>query len=111
MAGKGIALGAGRALPPRPAGRGRAGRPTRLGRWAATAVVLLGAFAGCASDGSGPAQGETRAGQPMPADQRQALRTSGAPATLSDLRDVDELKALFNQHQDVPQLVLLLSPT
>lgn len=47
----------------------------------------------------------------MPEEERQALRAPGAPATLSDLRDLDEFKALFNQHQHVPQLVLLLSPT
>lgn len=102
MAGEGIPLWGRRAL---------TWWPTRLGRRAATAVVVLATLAGCGSDGSGPASGNTQPGQAMPSDERQALRTSGAPATLSDLRHLDELKALFNQHQDVPQLVLLLSPT
>jgi hypothetical protein len=47
----------------------------------------------------------------MPADQREALRTPGAPASLSDLQDLDQLATLFDQHQDLPQLILLLSPT
>ena len=71
----------------------------------AGAVGLLLASSGCASRGS------VRAGQPLPADQRQGLRTPGSPATLADLGDIDQLKTLFNQHPDVPRLVLLLSPT
>jgi hypothetical protein len=37
---------------------------------------------------------------------------SGArPATLSDLRSIDDLKAAFNSAAGEPRLVLLLSPT
>ncbi len=41
---------------------------------------------------------------------RAELQTS-AGATIQDLRDVDELKAMFNRDTGKVRLVLLLSPT
>ena len=39
------------------------------------------------------------------------LGVAEPPATLADLHDVEELRALFNQDDGVPRLILLLSPT
>jgi hypothetical protein len=73
-------------------------------------VILV--HAGCGSGGSeASGKGRVKGGQTMPTDEREALRTPGAPALLSDLRNLDQLATLFDQHQDVPQLILLLSPT
>lgn len=74
-------------------------------RLAATALALLVVLGGCSKDT------EPSTGRAMPEEERRALRTPGAPATLTDLRDLGYLRAQFNAHQDVPQLVLLFSPT
>lgn len=47
----------------------------------------------------------------MTGEERQAPGTSGRSATLADMGDLDVLKATLNEHGDVPQLILLLSPT
>lgn len=91
-------------------GRRQFGVPRRALAAAALALTLV--LGGCGSGGSeGSGKGAVKGGQAMPADQRDALRTPGAPASLSDLRGLDQLATLFDQHQDVPQLILLLSPT
>ncbi len=43
--------------------------------------------------------------------QRTQYQTAGPAAHLEDLQDVEQLAALFNQHEDTPRLILLLSPT
>lgn len=43
--------------------------------------------------------------------QRDAYQAAGPPATLTDLTATDQLATLFNQHEGVPRLVVLLSPT
>ena len=37
--------------------------------------------------------------------------TQSDTTMLTDLRSVDQLKSLFNEHADHPQLILLVSPT
>jgi hypothetical protein len=102
----------------------RRGRSRRL--VAALALVLVTA-GGCGSSGGG---GERESGQAgveagaksststtssegvtMPAAEREKLRSPGAATTLTDLSDMDQFTALYDQHQDVPRLILLLSPT
>lgn len=41
---------------------------------------------------------------------QQATPTPAAP-TLTDLTDLEQLRALFNQQRDTPRLLLLISPT
>ena len=43
--------------------------------------------------------------------QRRQYQAPGWPSTLSDIHDIDELAALFNQNQRTPRLILLFSPT
>lgn len=43
--------------------------------------------------------------------QRGMYQAPGPAATLTDLRDVEQLAALFNEQQGVPRLILLLAPT
>ncbi|MDQ3932220.1 MAG: hypothetical protein M3252_05220 [Actinomycetota bacterium] len=43
--------------------------------------------------------------------QRDAYQTTGPAATLVDLTATDQLATLFNEHEGVPRLVVLLSPT
>ena len=45
-------------------------------------------------------------------DQPRAVAIEPEPdATLKDLQNLDELRALFNKEKDSPRLILLLSPT
>jgi len=37
--------------------------------------------------------------------------TSGSPRQLTDLRDVGQLRSLFNTRSGEPRLILLVSPT
>lgn len=43
--------------------------------------------------------------------QRSQYQTTGPAAHLEDLQDVEQLAALFNEQDDTPRLILLLSPT
>ena len=81
----------------------------RRRRLAAVLLAVLAGLGGCSS--SSP--GADRGGSPsaMPEDERAGLRTPGAAATLSNLTDLDKLAEVFDAHQDVPRLILLLSPT
>lgn len=90
--------------------RGR-GQGLRLSLAWAGIIVLVGAAAcGSGARTAGEANGASAA-KPASPEQRQALRSAGAPATLVDLENLGQLSTLFNQHGDVPQLILLLSPT
>jgi hypothetical protein len=81
---------------------------------AVAAVAVLVVLAACRS-GSPPAERSERIGSgqasAMPAEERARLRAPGAPSTLSDLENVEGLARLFDEHEDVARLVLLLSPT
>jgi hypothetical protein len=63
----------------------------------AVLVVLLAA-AGCGS------------GHRSQAQPQQGRQASG-PAKLTDLRDVEQLRSLFNTRSREPRLILLVSPT
>jgi hypothetical protein len=64
----------------------------RLAPLVACAVALLGA-------GCGEAK---RPASPAPA---------GRHDNVTELRDIGQLRAAFNAHQDVPRLIVLASPT
>jgi len=46
-----------------------------------------------------------------PAAQQATPTPTPAAPTLSDLTDVEQLRALFNQQHGTPRLLLLISPT
>lgn len=70
---------------------------------AATLIVLLAA---------GGYAGSRSGALPQIWDwQRGAYHGPGPAATLTDLADVDQLAEAFNQHEGVPRLIVLLSPT
>jgi len=79
---------------------------TRLASAAAAALLLL-AVAGCGSGDHSQAQ-----------QTRQSTTTSppsttfpSNPRQLTDLRDIGELRSLFNTRSGEPRLILLVSPT
>jgi len=78
----------------------------RRRRWSGMALVMVVAVGACSS--GPPSSGAARA---MPDQERAQLRAPGAAATLSNLTGLDQLQTLFDEHQDVPRLILLLSPT
>jgi hypothetical protein len=88
----------------------RSGRRRR--RWLGTALALVIALGACSS-GSSSTKSAERDSTPrtLPHEDQARLRTPGAAATLSDLTALDQLERLFDEHQDVPRLLLLLSPT
>ncbi|MGH8904369.1 MAG: hypothetical protein ACRDYA_22480 [Egibacteraceae bacterium] len=65
-------------------------------------VLLVGAGFTGASVGLLPATGGW---------QRAPYQAAGPAATLSDIEDIDQLAALFNERQGVPRLIVLLAPT
>jgi hypothetical protein len=67
---------------------------------AASSLLLLVAAAGC---GSG------RRAQPEP--QQEPNATAAGPRQLTDLRDIGQLRSLFNTRSGEPRLILLVSPT
>lgn len=81
-------------------------------RWAGLTMAVLVAVGACTS-GSSPSENTERAGtaRAAPDEDRAGLHASEAAATLSNLSGVDQLQGLFDEHHDVPRLVLLLSPT
>ncbi len=59
----------------------------------AALTLFFGALTG------GPAAQESPAGSPTP------------PPTLLELKDIDQLRDLFNRQAGVPRLILLVAPT
>ncbi len=78
-------------------------------RFAALLLAVLAGLSGCSSSSPGADRGGSASA--MPQDGRAGLRTPGAAAVLSNLTELDKLGELFDAHQDVPRLILLLSPT
>ena len=76
-------------------------------RFAVFALALALTAAGC---GAG---GENGARQPPPSTSAAGSTTSGVPGPgqLTDLRDVGQLRSLFNTRSGEPRLILLASPT
>jgi hypothetical protein len=74
-------------------------------RLAVFAVMLALVAAGC-SGGNKPAPKQSPA-------TSAAGATSGVPGPrqLTDLRDIGQLRSLFNMRSDEPRLILLASPT
>ena len=75
---------------------------TRVPHLALLAALAL-AGAGCAAGTSRSAT--TGAGQPA------AASVSPAPQQLTDLRDIGQLRTLFNGASGEPRLIILVSPT
>lgn len=68
-----------------------------ISRTAVSLLVALTLFFGVLT--GRPAAQEAPAGSPTP------------PPTLSDLKDIDQLRDLFNRQAGVPRLILLVAPT
>jgi hypothetical protein len=75
-------------------------------RLALLAVSLGLVAAGCSG-------GNTNASQHPPSTSGAESRTRGVPGPrhLSDLRDIGQLRSLFNTRSGEPRLILLVSPT
>jgi len=75
-------------------------------RLALIALVLALVAAGCSS-------GNKAAPKQSPSTSAAGSTTSGVPGPrqLTDLRDVGQLRSLFNTRSGEPRLVLLVSPT
>ncbi|NUR78657.1 MAG: hypothetical protein HOQ28_20510 [Thermoleophilia bacterium] len=74
---------------------------TRLALAAILALLLLGAV-GCGSN----SRSESGAGK-----SSRPSTTDAAGSQLTDLRDIDQLRSLFNRRSGQPRLILLASPT
>jgi len=78
---------------------------TRLAMFAIALALLAAA---CSS-------GKNTAPQPPPSPSAAGSTTSSAPAAgprqLIDLRDIGQLRSLFNTRSGEPRLILLASPT
>ena len=75
-------------------------------RLALIALVLALVAAGCSS-------GNKAAPKQSPSTSAVGSTTSGVPGPrqLTDLRDVGQLRSLFNTRSNQPRLILLASPT
>jgi ABC-type glycerol-3-phosphate transport system substrate-binding protein len=75
-------------------------------RLALLAVVLALVAAGCSG-------GNTNASQHPPSTSAAESTTGGVPGPrqLTDLRDIGQLRSLFNTRSGEPRLILLVSPT
>ena len=81
---------------------------TRLGS-ATAAVLLLLAAVGCGSGHLSQAQSQqTRQGSTA---SSSSSGTASGPRQLTDLRDIGQLRSLFNTRSGEPRLILLASPT
>ena len=76
-----------------------------MSRLALFALVLALVTAGCSS-------GNKAAAKQSPSTSAAGSTTSGAPGRqLTDLRDIGQLRSLFNTRSGEPRLILLASPT
>jgi hypothetical protein len=73
---------------------------------ATAAVLLLLAAAGCGSSHHTQAQSPQAGTATSPSSA-----TSSGPRQLTDLRDIGQLRSLFNTRSGEPRLILLASPT
>jgi ABC-type glycerol-3-phosphate transport system substrate-binding protein len=75
-------------------------------RLALIALVLALVAAGCSG-------GHTAAPKQPPSTPATGTTTSGVPGPrqLTDLRDIGQLRSLFNTRSGEPRLILLASPT
>jgi hypothetical protein len=75
-------------------------------RLAISALTLALLAAGCGS-------GKTAAPPQTPSTSAVGSTTSGVPGPrqLTDLRNIDQLRSLFNTRSGEPRLILLASPT
>jgi uncharacterized lipoprotein len=80
---------------------------TRLALIAALVLLLV---AGCGSGNKQAAQ-PRQATQPTEARSRSTTAPPSNPQRLTDLRDIDQLRSLFNTRSGEPRLILLVSPT
>jgi len=55
--------------------------------------------------------GAASVGRGLPGEFLDRFSELGAPATLTDLTSVDQLRSAFNQADGTPRLILLFSPT
>jgi len=76
---------------------------------AIAAVLLLLPAVGCGSGHHSQAQSQqTRQGSTA---SSTSSATSSGPRHLTDLRDIGQLRSLFNTRSGEPRLILLASPT
>ncbi len=73
------------------------------------AVLLLLVAAGC---GSGqPSQAQSQQTRQASTATSPSRATASGPRHLTDLRDIGQLRSLFNTRSGEPRLILLASPT
>src|SRR5262249_47491771 len=89
------------APPPRPLRQARA----PMSRLALIGLALALAAAGCS--------GGNNAAPPQPPSAARSTTSGGVPGPrqLTDLRDIGQLRSLFNTRSGEPRLILLVSPT
>jgi len=75
----------------------------RLSLLAPTVLVL--AALGCSCDYIG------RSGNTASADRQPAANRASSSPQLTDLRDIGQLRTLFNSASGEPRLIILVSPT
>jgi hypothetical protein len=77
-----------------------------MSRFAVLAIAIALLAAGCTGD-------KNAAPRHRPSTPATRPPTSGVPGPrqLTDLRDVDQLRSLFNTRSGEPRLILLVSPT
>lgn len=82
-------------------------RPRRL-LFVILLPLLLLAACGGGDSSTGRAEDDGRLRTP---DGEAETEQASRPVSLTDLSGVEELKAVFNKDQDLPRLILVLSPT
>ena len=76
---------------------------------ATAAVLLLLAAASCGS--AHHSQAQTRQTKQVSTASSPSSGTASGPRQLTDLRDIGQLRSLFNTRSGEPRLILLASPT